>query len=123
MTPHPMIAVINDEAPIREALTEALQHHGIFAIPYENGERLLRDVRLLDFRVVVTDWRNRPLSGRELWDALVDRSYTGRVVFVSSRGDEIAAIFAGADPAPADIIDLPAPMPKVAARIVSQLSR
>lgn len=117
------VAVVNNTGALRRMLTEALERQGVSAIPYENGEALLKDARLRDFQVVVADWANSPLSGRGLWDALTAEGYPGRVVFVSGRADEIADTFAGADLGPADIIDLPAAMPKVAARIVSQFSR
>lgn len=120
---HAKVAVVNNAGKLRQMLSDALETHGVTAIPFESGEALLKDVRLHAFQVVVSDWANSPLSGWSLWEALVEQGYPGRVVFVSGRADEIADTFAGSELGPADIIDLPAAMPKVAARIVSQLSR
>lgn len=117
------IAVVNNTGQLRQMLTEALERQGITAIPFETGDALLKDPRLHAFQVVVADWSNSPFSGHSLWDALAALGFAGRVVFVSGRADEIAVAFAGAKTGPADIIDLPAAMPKVAARIVNQFCR
>lgn len=120
---HSQVAVVNDADKLRQMLTEALERQGVSAIPYVTGEALLNDARLHAFQVVVADWANRTLSGQRLWDALLEQGYAGRVVFVSGRAEEIAEAFAGAKTGPADIIDLPAAMPKVAARIITQFFR
>jgi len=117
------VAVVNDTRDIRCMLTEALEKQGATVAAYESGEALLKDAGLHAAQVVVADWSNMPMSGQDLWDALARQGYGGRVVFVSGRADEIAETFAGREHGPADIIDLPAAMANVAARIVSQFSQ
>lgn len=117
------VALVNNERRLRDALADALRHHGISTAIFDNGADLLGDCRLPAYRLIVADWTNSPLNGRDLWAALTQNGLASRLVFLSPHADLIGTIFAGAVERPLDIIDLPTPINTVALRLIQLLNR
>jgi hypothetical protein len=75
---------------------------------HASGVTALVDPELEHAALIISDWTNRPLSGRDLYDALQKRGGTmPPVIFLSPWADEIDAMYREADIKPAGLIPVP----------------
>ena len=120
--PGKTIAVVEDEATIREAICAALRREGYGAEPFDDGllaweafERALPDVAILDIGVP-------RLDGLDLCRRLRARSDTIPIIFVTSREEEFDRVLGlelGAD----DYLCKPFSMRELMARVKVLLRR
>lgn len=115
----PAVALVNNEARLRSMLADALHERGIEPVLFGNGEELLKDPRLADYQMVISDWANSPFGGQKLFAMLAERGFIGKFVFLSSRADEIEEVYAGAENRPAGIIELPKALYRVAQEVAN----
>lgn len=83
----PAVHLVDDEAPVRNALSFLLRSHGLTVHAYTGGAELL-DALALGLRgCIVLDVRMEPMSGLQVHDELLARGVTLPVLFLSGHGD------------------------------------
>ena len=84
----PMIHLVDDEAPVRDALSFLFHTHGLRSTTYPGGQALLAALSAGPLRgVLLLDVRMEPMSGLQLHDELVARDCRLPVIFLSGHGD------------------------------------
>jgi two-component system response regulator FixJ len=83
-----VVAIVDDDRSVREALAGLLQVEGYPARLYEDGPALLADPGLDDIACVITDVRMPELNGLELQRRLRERKPAMPVIFITSSEDE-----------------------------------
>ncbi len=87
-----MVHLVDDEAPVRDALGFLFHTHGLAVCSYASGPEFLA---VLDAArathplrgCIVLDVRMEPLSGLQVHDELIARGITLPVIFLSGHGD------------------------------------
>jgi FixJ family two-component response regulator len=93
----PQIAIVEDDASVREALQGLLEAFGFAAEVFSSAEEFLRSVRLNDTACLITDVRLPGMSGLQLQDRLsVSGSRIPIIVITAFPGDDRRALAAGA---------------------------
>jgi FixJ family two-component response regulator len=93
----PLIAIVEDDASVREALQGLLEAFGFAAEVFSSAEEFLRSVRLNDTACLITDVRLPGMSGLQLQDRLsVSGSRIPIIVITAFPGDDRRALAAGA---------------------------
>ncbi|MBU6259556.1 MAG: response regulator transcription factor [Burkholderiales bacterium] len=88
MAPEPAVHLVDDEAPVRDALAFLFHAHGLARRTYASGPELLAALDAAPLRgCIVLDVRMEPMSGLQLHDALVARGVALPVLFLSGHGD------------------------------------
>ena len=90
MSKPPVIAIVDDDEPVREALCELLQVEGLTARPYDSGLSFLADERGGECDCLVTDVRMPEIDGLELQHRLRARGSALPVIFITSSDDRQA---------------------------------
>lgn len=90
MPKSPVIAIVDDDEAVREALCDLLQVEGIIARPYDSGTAFLADERAYECDCVVTDVRMPEVDGLELQHRLRARGSALPVIFITSSDDRTA---------------------------------
>jgi FixJ family two-component response regulator len=85
-----VIAIVDDDKAVREALCDLLQVEGLTARPYENGTAFLADETAKDCACLVTDVRMPEIDGLELQHRLRSRGSAMSVIFITSSDDRLA---------------------------------
>ena len=67
----PLVAIVDDDGPLREALRRMLKADGIATELFASAEQFLRSSRLAEASCLILDVRMPGLSGLELHDYLV----------------------------------------------------
>jgi two-component system response regulator DctR len=84
----PAIHLVDDEEPVRDALTFLFRSHGLAVQPYADGAALLAAVDSQRQRgCILLDVRMEPLSGLQVHAALIERGVDLPVIFLSGHGD------------------------------------
>ena len=84
----PRVHLVDDEAPVRDALTFLFHSHGLDCTAYPGGPELLAGLEASPLRgVLLLDVRMEPMSGLQLHDELVARGCRLPVIFLSGHGD------------------------------------
>ena len=84
----PAVHLVDDEAPVRDALTFLLRSHGLNVRPYPGGTELLAAFDAQRPRgCILLDVRMEPLSGLQVHGALIERGNDLPVIFLSGHGD------------------------------------
>jgi two-component system response regulator DctR len=84
----PGVHLVDDEAPVRDALAFLFRMHGLAARCYASGAELLAALDAGGLRgCIVLDVRMEPMSGLQLHDELVARGVRLPVLFLSGHGD------------------------------------
>jgi two-component system response regulator DctR len=84
----PAVHLVDDEAPVRDALAFLFRMHGLAARSYACGSDLLAELDNGKLRgCIVLDVRMEPMSGLQVHDELVARGITLPVLFLSGHGD------------------------------------
>jgi two-component system response regulator FixJ len=86
----PVIAIVDDDAAVREALCDLLQVEGLAARPFESGTAFLADATAEDCDCLVTDVRMPEIDGIELYKRLRARGAAMPVIFITSSDDQLA---------------------------------
>ncbi len=86
MSRPPVIAIVDDDEAVREALCDLLQVEGLPAHPFEDAARFLALAG--DFDCVITDVRMPGIDGIELQRRLRTCGSAMPVIFVTSLSDE-----------------------------------
>jgi FixJ family two-component response regulator len=86
----PVIAIVDDDEAVRDALCDLLQVEGLAARPYESGRALLADETARDCDCLVTDVRMPEIDGIELQRHLRAHGWTMPVIFITSSDDSLA---------------------------------
>ena len=93
--PVPSVHMVDDEAPVRDALAFLLQSHGLQVCSYASGPDFLSHLNDQPLRgCVVLDVRMEPMSGLQLHDELRLRGVHLPVLFLSGHGDIPMAVSA-----------------------------
>lgn len=84
----PTVHMVDDEAPVRDALAFLLQSHGLVVNSYSSGPELLAALGTQTLRgCIVLDVRMEPMSGLQVHDELRLRGIQLPVLFLSGHGD------------------------------------
>jgi len=86
--PAATIHLVDDEAPVRDALGFLFQSHGLAVATYASGPEFLATVDAGPLAgCIVLDVRMEPLSGLQVHDLLVERGIGLPVLFLTGHGD------------------------------------
>lgn len=89
------VHLVDDEAPVRDALSFLLQSHGLDVRAYASGPDFLAAYDASALRgCIVLDVRMEPMSGLQLQDELLSRKATLPILFLSGHGDIPMAVTA-----------------------------
>ena len=84
----PMVHLVDDEAPVRDALTFLFQSHGLAVRAYASGPEFLAAADEAPLAgCILLDVRMEPMSGLQVHDALVARGSGVPVLFLTGHGD------------------------------------
>lgn len=87
------VHLVDDEAPVRDALGFLMQSHGFTVCTYASGRELLEALSARVLRgCIVLDVRMEPMSGLQVHDELLARQITLPVLFLSGHGDISMAV-------------------------------
>lgn len=93
------VAIVDDDAPVRDALLDLLDEAGFAACAFASGEEFLASGRQYECSCLITDIRMPGMSGLDLQSRLkADRLHVP-IIFISAHGDErmrMQALRAGA---------------------------
>ena len=84
----PLISIVDDDEPIREAINELVSSLGYLSVKFASAEEFLNSDRLNDTTCLITDVRMPGLSGIELQCRLIDQGRTMPVIFITALIDE-----------------------------------
>lgn len=84
----PLIAVVDDDEAVREALCDLLQVEGLSALGFASGEAFLACEAAASFDCVITDVRMGEIDGIELQRRLRLRGSAMPVIFITSSVEE-----------------------------------
>lgn len=101
MSNPPLIAIVDDDEAVREALFDLLQVEGLSARTFENGAALLDDPAAERFDCIITDVRMAEVDGLELQQRLRARGSNVPVIFITSSVEDSTRIRAMRDGAAA----------------------
>jgi len=96
-----LIAIVDDDQAMREALFDLLQVEGMTARAFDNAETFLASAETAEFGCVITDVKMPGIGGLELQRRLRARGASVPVIFVTSAEDQATRIQAMADGATA----------------------
>ena len=86
--PEPMVHLVDDEAPVRDALSFLFQSHGLAVRSYASGPEFLDAADEAPLAgCILLDVRMEPMSGLQVHDALVARGSGVPVLFLTGHGD------------------------------------
>jgi two-component system OmpR family response regulator len=114
------ILVVDDEAGVREMLTDALRMQGYQAASAVDGQAALREIHDGDFDLVITDVNMPKVNGFELLERMRTMGNETPVILLTARGDraDVAVGFrAGAD----DYVTKPFGLEELMLRVAARL--
>lgn len=88
MSDTPIIAVVDDDEAVRDALLSLLQVEGLRALGYPSARGFLVDFASKKFSCLITDVRMPGMGGLDLQCCLVAMGSRIPVIFVTSAEDE-----------------------------------
>lgn len=98
--PVPIVHLVDDEAPVRDALGFLFRSHDLRVLAHAGGAELLAALGADPGRgCIVLDVRMEPMSGLQVHDELIARAIGIPVIFLSGHGDipmAVAALQKGA---------------------------
>lgn len=101
MSNPPLIAIVDDDQAMREALFDLLQVEGLTALAFGDAATFLTSAESTEFSCLVTDVKMPGIGGLELQRRLRARGSSIPVIFVTSAEDEATRMQAMADGATA----------------------
>ena len=87
MAPGPLIAVVDDDVSLREALTGLLSAYGYRIDAYSSGYDLLACERLPDYALFILDVQMPGIDGLQLQEEILDAGVGSPVIFLTSDQD------------------------------------
>ena len=82
-----LVAVVDDDALIRDALRRLLKASGLGAVSFESAENLLNSGRLPEIACLIADVRMPGMSGLELQAKLKAERCPIPIIFITAHGD------------------------------------
>lgn len=89
MSQNQVVAIVDDDRSVREALADLLEVEGYRTRTYEDGPSLLREPSLEALACVISDVRMPGMDGLELQRRLRARSRKLPLIFITSSADFI----------------------------------
>jgi FixJ family two-component response regulator len=83
-----MIAILDDDEPLRDAIENLLRSSGLDTIKYPSAEQFLADPDKADVNLIVSDVKMGNMSGLDLQAALVNCEIRIPIIFVSAVFDD-----------------------------------
>lgn len=83
----PLIAVVDDDVSLREALTGLLSAYGFRINAYACGQDLLSSDRLPDYEVFILDVQMPGMDGLQLQGEIVEAGVEAPIIFLTSTLD------------------------------------
>jgi FixJ family two-component response regulator len=83
-----VIAIVDDDALIRETLKDLLDSAGYSSVVFSSAQRFLRSKRLATFACVITDMRMPGTTGIELHQRLVAAGHAIPTILIAAYPDE-----------------------------------
>lgn len=88
----PVIAIVDDDEAVREALFDLLQVEGLSARIFDSAAAFLADEAVGGFGCLITDVRMPEIDGVELQQRLRARGSAMPVIFITSSVDEATRV-------------------------------
>ncbi len=88
MPENPLIAVVDDDAAIREAVQSLLRSVGLRAEVFASAQDFLQSGHLQDTACLIVDVRMPRMSGLELQQQLTAAQCSIPLIFITAHGDE-----------------------------------
>lgn len=88
MAERQVIAIVDDDALIREALKDLLDSAGYTSVVFSSAQGLLKSKRLARFACLITDMRLPGTTGLELHQKLVDAGHAIPTILITAYPDE-----------------------------------
>ena len=82
-----VIAIVDDDEPLREALGSVLKAAGFVADTFASAEEFLNSPQRSSTRCLILDVRLPGMSGIELQRRLLDANWEVPIIFVTAHGD------------------------------------
>jgi FixJ family two-component response regulator len=82
------VAIVDDEAPMREALLDLLDEAGLPAYAFASAEEFLESGRQYECSCLITDIRMPGISGLDLQARLNAARFRIPIIFITAHGDE-----------------------------------
>jgi FixJ family two-component response regulator len=82
-----LVAVVDDDDLLRDALRRLLKASGLGAISFESAEDLLNSGRLSEIACLIADVRMPGISGLDLQARLKTERCTIPIIFITAHGD------------------------------------
>lgn len=120
------LAIVEDEAVIRQEMAFQLQQFGFNVVGFESAAQLYRSLAVKPFDLVILDIGLPDEDGLEICKHLRSHNSTIGIVFVTARGqrdDKATGLAAGADAylvKPIDMTELVQTLQQIAARLAAQ---
>ena len=92
-----LVAVVDDDALLRDALRRLLKASGLGAVSFESAENLLNSGRLPEIACLIADVRMPGMSGLELQAKLKAERCRIPIIFITAHGDSKMRIQAMCD--------------------------
>ena len=92
MSPERKIAIVDDDAALRDALSWLFSTRNHQVELFESGEALLADFRPEDIACILLDVRMPGMSGLEVFAELKKKPYCPPVIFLTGHGDVPMAV-------------------------------
>jgi len=86
--PQALIAIVDDEESVREALQSLLKSMGLKAEGFASAEEFLQSARLPDTACIILDVRMPGMGGLELQRQLTADQRRIPLIFITAHGDE-----------------------------------
>ena len=84
----PMIAIVEDDASVRNAMQNLVRSLGFIACTFASAEDFLQSPRLNDTACVIADVQMPGMSGVELQSLLVSRGRRTPIIFITAFHDD-----------------------------------
>ena len=83
-----LIAIVDDDALIRETLKDLLDSAGYSSVVFASAQRLLKSKRLARFACLITDMRMPGTTGIELYQKLLDTGHAIPTILITAYPEE-----------------------------------
>jgi FixJ family two-component response regulator len=83
----PVIAVLDDEPKLRQALRRLLVAHGFAVVTFENGEDVIAALTAQPMDCLLLDLHMESTNGFDVLEAISDRGLTTPVIVITGHGE------------------------------------
>jgi FixJ family two-component response regulator len=83
-----VIAIVDDDALIRDALKDLLDSAGYSSVAFSSAQGFLKSKRVASFACLITDMRMPGTTGIELYQKLVDGGHAIPTILITAYPDE-----------------------------------